>query len=133
MGASRFTKQLKDHYQMRFVIIIILFCSIQGCYYDSDLINNNTTVCDTAIVTYSGTVNPIITAYCNGCHSGPNPPLGVKLDTHAGTKIQASNGKLFGSINHSPGFIPMPKNQNKLSDCNIGKIRKWIAAGAPNN
>jgi len=27
----------------------------------------------------------------------------------------------------------MPQNGNKLSDCNITKIEKWITAGAPNN
>jgi hypothetical protein len=34
---------------------------------------------------------------------------------------------------HSPGFSPMPQNDNKLSECNIAKIKKWIATGAPNN
>jgi hypothetical protein len=40
---------------------------------------------------------------------------------------------LYGTISHSAGFLPMPQNGNKLSDCNITKIRLWVADGAPNN
>lgn len=116
------------------IILLLFFVIIQGCYYDNkDILNPGGQACDTAIVTYSGAVNPLLTAYCTGCHSGANAPLGVRLDTYNGTKSQVSNGKLLGTINHSPGFIPMPKNDNKLNDCNIAKIRKWITNGALNN
>ncbi|MEO7291790.1 MAG: hypothetical protein ABIW34_01720 [Ginsengibacter sp.] len=119
---------------MKYLVFIALISIvfIQGCYYDNkDLLDPAT--CDTTFVTYSASVNPVLTAYCVGCHAGANAPLGVSLDTYSGVKTQAFNGKLFGTINHSSGFIPMPKNGNKLSDCNIAKIRVWIAAGAPNN
>ncbi|HEY8690015.1 MAG TPA: hypothetical protein VIM07_12330 [Chitinophagaceae bacterium] len=116
------------------VLIALLFIVfIQGCYYDNkDLLDPNS-ACDTTFVTYSVSVNPVLTAYCIGCHSGANAPLGVMLDSYAGVKIQAANGKLYGTISHSAGFLPMPQNGNKLSDCNITKIRLWVADGAPNN
>ena len=114
------------------IIFLIFIAFLQGCYYDKAFINNNTT-CDTAIITYSGSVIPVLTAYCIGCHSGPNAPLGVNLDSYSGTKVQVINGDLLGAITHTPGHSPMPKSGNKLSDCNIAKIRVWIAAGAPNN
>ncbi len=113
------------------IILLLFIVFMQGCYYDNKDILNPGTGCDTTIVTYSASVNPVLTAYCVGCHSGANAPLGVNLETYPNVKLQT--GKLFGSVNHSPGFIPMPKNENKLSDCNIAKIRKWVAAGAPNN
>ncbi len=120
---------------MKYLVIILLIVIVfaeSSCYYDKPFLKDLTT-CDTAIVTYSGSVNPLLTAYCTGCHSGANAPLGIKLDAYAGVKVQASNGKLLGTITHSPGFSPMPKNGVQLSDCNIAKIRKWVAAGAPNN
>lgn len=121
---------------MRYFVIIILVsvAILPGCYYDDkDLLDPNRSICDTSIITYSGTISPILTAYCAGCHTGPNAPLGIRVDSYNATKTLASNGKLLGSIAHSSGFIPMPKNGTKLSDCNIAKIRKWITAGTPNN
>ena len=119
----------------RVLIIIVLISLLQcGCYYDKhDLLNPGASACDTTIVTYSGSVNPIITDNCTGCHSGTNAPLGITLDIYAGVNVQALNGKLLGAVTHSAGFSPMPKNGLKLNDCNIGKIRKWVSSGAPNN
>jgi hypothetical protein len=45
----------------------------------------------------------------------------------------AFNGKLMGVISHAVGFKPMPNGGNKLPDCKIIQIRKWIEVGAPNN
>ncbi len=105
-----------------------------GCYYDKhDVLNPGSATCDTAIVTYSGSINPIITANCTGCHSGTNAPLGIKLDIYTDVNTQALNGKLLGTITHSAGFSPMPKNGTQLNDCNIAKIKKWVSSGAPNN
>ncbi|HUS03897.1 MAG TPA: hypothetical protein VMY77_19285 [Chitinophagaceae bacterium] len=111
-------------------VLFILFTNV-GCKYDKPEILPS--ACDTAIVTFSGVVKPIITAHCIACHSGPNAPLSIKLDNYTGVKTVASNGKLLGAITHSSGFSPMPQNAAKLSDCNILKIRKWITEGAPNN
>ena len=115
-------------------ILLISIAFLQGCYYDNkDFLDPGTATCDTAIITYSASVRPVLTAYCVSCHSGANAPLGIMLDTYAGVKVQASNGKLVGTVTHAPGVSPMPKNSAMLSDCNIIKIRKWVAAGAPNN
>jgi hypothetical protein len=115
------------------ITIVILAGLIQGCYYDDqDILDPNRTVCDTAIVTYSGTVNPLLSAYCTGCHSGANAPSNIKLDSYTGVKAITSQ-RLLGTITHSAGFSPMPKNGTRLSDCNIAKIRKWITEGAQNN
>ena len=119
-----------------FIIATLLMITLfeTGCYYDKEeLLNPGTAICDTAIVTFSGSVKPILTANCTSCHSRPNPPLGVLLDEYSGVKEQAINGRLLGAVTHSPGFIPMPQNTTKLSDCNIAKIKKWVIAGAPDN
>jgi hypothetical protein len=89
--------------------------------------------CDTSNVTFSGTIQPIVNAKCAGCHSGTPPQGGINLTTHASVKAKVTDGRLWGSINHLPGFSPMPKGGSKLSDCEIKQFKKWMDAGAPNN
>lgn len=90
-------------------------------------------LCDASNFTFSGAVQNIMTNKCQGCHSGTTPAGGIDLSTYAGIKAKVDDGKLWGAINHAPGFSPMPKNGNKLSDCEIQQIENWIAAGALNN
>ena len=71
--------------------------------------------------------------YCKGCHNSTTATSGVILDNYSGVKTVAANGKLLGVIKRLPGFPAMPKNGNKLSDCQIRQLEKWIAAGAQNN
>ena len=89
--------------------------------------------CDSSQFTYSGQVIPILQTNCLGCHSGFAIDGGfIPLDTYDGIKEQVNGNFLLPAINHT-GSYPMPKNGNKLSDCKITIIRKWIEAGAPNN
>lgn len=90
-------------------------------------------VCDTASVTYSVSIKPIITTKCQGCHSSSSPGGGIDLSTYNGIKTIVNNGKLWGSVNFITGFSPMPKNGTRLSTCELAKIKKWIDAGSPNN
>lgn len=89
--------------------------------------------CDTAAFTYNNNVVPILKTFCIGCHSASNAMGGVDLSTHAAVKTYALNGKLYGSISWTAGFKAMPQGGNKLSDCQIRVIRKWIDAGSLNN
>ena len=90
-------------------------------------------VCDTANVSFSGTIKGIITTKCQGCHSGNAAGGGYDLTSYTGVKARIDDGKLWGSVNHMPGYSPMPKNGNKLSACELSQVKKWMDAGAPNN
>ncbi len=90
-------------------------------------------LCNTNSFTYSGAIKNIISNKCQGCHSGATPQGGIDLSTYNGVKSKADDGKLWGAINHLPGYSPMPKNGNKLSACELEQIQKWIAAGSLNN
>jgi mono/diheme cytochrome c family protein len=114
-------------------IILLLTLATTGCYYDKEEILYPDTACDTSAVTYSNSVAAVLSSNCNICHGGNTPSAGIKLDVYSGVKLQVDNGRLLGVVTHNPNYSPMPKNGTKLSDCNIAKIRKWIAAGAPNN
>jgi hypothetical protein len=118
------------------MIAAFFLLPVTSCYYDKEEILYPQGVCDTnSAVTYSVSIAPVLNTNCNStsCHGGSTPAAGIKLDVYAGVKAVADNGKLVGAVSHAAGFSPMPKNAAKISDCNIAKIKKWIAAGALNN
>ena len=90
-------------------------------------------MCDSTSFSYSGSIRAIISNKCQGCHSGATPQGGIDLSTYNGIKAKVTDGRLWGAINHLPGYSPMPRNGAKLSDCEIAQFRKWIEAGSPNN
>ncbi len=91
--------------------------------------------CDTTNVTFSGSVMPIISLKCQGCHSGANPGGSVSLTNYTQVKATVTSGTLIGSITHAAGFKPMPEpvGSFKLPDCDIRKMQIWIGQGALNN
>ena len=104
---------------------------VTSCYYHKeDLLYGST--CDTTNVTYANTITPLLNNYgCLGCHVGVNPSGGINLETYNVIKIMVDNGRLYGAINHSPGYKPMPDGAPKMSTCDINKVKAWIAAGTP--
>jgi mono/diheme cytochrome c family protein len=94
--------------------------------------NNN---CDTANSQYMADVVPILTNNCYRCHGAAtnSGSFGIVLEGYSNLKPYAESGTLIGVITHANGFTPMPQDGGKLSDCNINKIRSWIAHGIQNN
>ncbi len=89
--------------------------------------------CDTLNVTFSGTVWPLMQTWCTGCHTGSNAGGNIHIENYNDVVAIANNGKLMGTITHTSGFSAMPKNADKLSDCQIAEIRIWIEDGTPDN
>lgn len=115
-------------------IAFIILVLMNACYYDSEeaLYPQNSS-CDTANITYSESVFPILSAQCAGCHTGFGANGNVQLDSYEHIVSAVNNGSLLGAIRHESGWSPMPQNTNKLDDCSINKIEIWVAAGTPNN
>ncbi len=90
-------------------------------------------VCNTEGVSYSAFVAPLLSTFCVGCHSGVSPSGNIVLNLHSGVQTVALNGRLVGAITWANGYQKMPQGSNKLSDCNIDKIKAWISDGAQNN
>jgi hypothetical protein len=88
--------------------------------------------CDTTVVTYSGSIAPLLSANCIGCHSGTSPSGGVDLSSYANVVVAVENGTLYGAVNQDIGYVSMPPG-TKLSDCKIDLIRIWIENGYPND
>ena len=113
--------------------LFLLVLSVSSCYNDKSEILYPQTACDTASVTYSMSVVPILSSNCLSCHGGSTPSAAIRLDTYVGVKQQVDNGRLWGAVSQAVSYSPMPKNATKLNTCNLEKIRLWIASGAPNN
>lgn len=88
--------------------------------------------CDPTQFTFAANIQPLINRNCVGCHKPGSLGGGVDLSTYNAILVQVDNGKLYGSITHSTGYIAMPQG-GKLSDCEITQISNWIDAGALNN
>ena len=117
----------------KYFLFALVALSFSSCYYDNEEeLYPSVITCDTITVTYSNSVVPILTASCNGCHSSSSAQGGIILDTYAKASQYANSGLLYGVISHTSG-LPMPKGGAKIDDCSIAKIKKWAAAGAPNN
>ncbi|MCU0348450.1 MAG: hypothetical protein MUC59_16035, partial [Saprospiraceae bacterium] len=71
--------------------------------------NPNYGECDTVDVSYSQAIKPVIDTYCKGCHSGSNPSGNIGLENYNSIKTVALNGKLYGSISWSSGYVKMPQ------------------------
>lgn len=117
------------------VLISALF--ISSCYYDKEdlLYGNSNAPCTdtTTVMSYSQKVVPVLQQYCYSCHTGNFPSGNQLMGTYATDKAMAQNGKLYGTINHSAGFSPMPKGMAKMNSCQINTVKKWIDGGMLNN
>lgn len=119
-------------------IMFLIVVLTTGCFYESEekLYPVNPADCELTIVTFSGTIKPILQTNCFACHSNSNylnSGGGIKLENHADIKTMAESGKLMGAVKHESGFIPMPKDGGKLTDCEINKLQKWVDNGILNN
>lgn len=120
------------------LLIIVVLVTISSCYYDKEEllyggVSNIGCADTTGTVSYAQKVVPVLQQYCYSCHTGSFPSGGILMGTYNADKTIAQNGKLYGSINHSSGYSPMPKGMSKFSGCQIIMIRKWIDDGMLNN
>lgn len=87
----------------------------------------------TQVASYSKHLVPIFDYYCTGCHNSTTQSGNINLTGYANVQTLAKNGKLYGAITHASGYQPMPSSSLKLSDCQIGLVKKWIDSGMLNN
>ncbi|NOZ05069.1 MAG: hypothetical protein GXP41_01775 [Chloroflexi bacterium] len=93
---------------------------------------------------FEADVQPIFAARCIKCHSGDNPPRGLRLDRYEDVMAGGTYRPvvLAGNADESPLIrrikgIATPRmpfdGPPFLSDEQIATIEDWVAAGAPNN
>lgn len=111
----------------------ILLLASSGCYYDVESDLYPSTFCDSSVTTYSAAIMPIIQSNCAtpGCHVAGGTGTG-DFTTYDGVRSQVVSARLIPSVQQDAGAIPMPP-AGKLSNCDIGKIVRWVNNGAQNN
>lgn len=113
----------------------------QSCYKDNeqDVYQNwNNSPCDTAAVSYSASVAPIMQSACLGCHGNSSfATAGADINLEGYTNLSSVIGNIqatfIGSIMQDGSASKMPKGGTKLDDCSINKIKAWIVQGLKNN
>jgi hypothetical protein len=124
-------------------IIPFLFVTsfLSSCYYDNQdelhpVINLPT--CDTTgTISYTGDIVPLLNTYCgttnSSCHTANHSSSSIALTDYQSVQLQVDNGKLLGSIQHQPGYVPMPFQTAALNSCDRQKIEAWVHKGSLNN
>lgn len=115
--------------------LFITLISLTSCYYDSeeDLYPSRFVCDENKTISYERDLKPILNAECSGCHNTNNYQIlgaGIKLDSPEDLK---NNNRILGAIKHNSGFSNMPKNESKLSDCEILIFENWINQGGNDN
>ncbi|MFZ4399789.1 MAG: c-type cytochrome [Bacteroidales bacterium] len=115
-----------------FTIITASILLLNSCYRDSEesLYRFVPAYCDTTNVSFTAIISPIISANCISCHSGAGAGGGYQLDSYAGVKAIADNGKLVNSVTYVSNGMP---RSGKMDNCNVNKIVAWVNRGALNN
>jgi hypothetical protein len=113
-------------------ITIFLFFFV-SCYYDNEeaLYPTLSTACDTTLVTFSGTIVPILTNNCYSCHSNANATFGGGIHLQAIADVITNSPRVVAAINQT-GQFPMPPG-GKLTNCSIVQFGIWVRNGMPNN
>ena len=103
-------------------------------WIDQGMLNNTCEVsaadCVFEKMTFENDIKPIIEENCTGCHGGPKPKNGYDFTNPQKFKEIALTGDVYMAITHSEGVTAMPFKGDKLSDCDIKKIKSWIDNGA---
>ena len=114
----------------KIILSITIISFLSSCYYDNEeVLYPNNGNCDTTNITYTNTIQPIMTQSCTGCHSSSSPSGGIDLSTYSSVRASAEDGSLYGSMAFQSGYSPMPKNGSKSTDCTLNKIQAWINQG----
>ena len=121
-------------YFLLFFILSVIF--IVSCYYDSEeaLYPIYSSSCDTTNVTFTGTIVPILSSNCLGCHSNATAAgagNNIRLENYA--DVVAKQPNITGSIKHTGTYSPMPKNGGNIKSCSITQFDIWVRIGMPNN
>lgn len=116
--------------------IAIFSLFIVSCYYDNEesLYPTYNTTCDTSIVTFTGTIVPILSNSCYACHSNATATTAgnnIRLQDYADVQVRAAS--IAGSIKHTGTFSPMPKNGGSIKTCSISQFDIWVRNGMINN
>ena len=98
-----------------------------------------------AAVSFYRDIRPVLQAQCQGCHQPAKAQGKLVLTSHAGLLKAGESGEaavvpgqpdqslLLKQITPKDGKAEMPKDKDPLTADQIDRLRRWIAAGAPDD
>ena len=112
---------------------VIFSFFLVSCYYDNEeaLYPTLSNACDTANVTFSGTIAPMLSNNCYSCHSNVNASFGAGIHLQAYSDVTANSAKIVAAIKRT-GPFPMPPG-GKLDACSVSQFDIWVKNGMQNN
>jgi hypothetical protein len=111
-----------------FAALLTTAISPTGCYYDNEVEQYGVSNCDTAAISYSRDILPIINANCISCHTPGGQQESTPFTNH--TQIKDYSSTIVERVNGEGGIMPP---SGAISSCDQLKIEAWVNAGAPNN
>jgi hypothetical protein len=115
---------------------IVLTVTDDGGLTDSDTVVI-TVSAGTVPISFSGDIQPYLTANCTSCHGGGSGPLGVNLDSYAAVMAGGQLGPIVVPYDPTQGSLlkelkqghhGAPHGTNIIAD-----VTSWVDDGAPNN
>lgn len=124
---------------MRNCLALFISITLFACTYEKGDLPIPVVNCDTTNITYSATIEPIITTYCaitlngdNVCHaSGTIYGTNYEFTTYTKVKAKVDAGTFRQRVLIEKSMPP--PNAEPLSACDLQKIQVWVDMGAPNN
>jgi hypothetical protein len=106
-------------------VFLLSACSYQS---EEDLAKPLAGGCDTATVTFTNSIQPILSRNCTtpGCHNGSAPG---NFTIFSELQTVVNSGQLRNRVLVQKTMPP----SGALSACDQAKLDKWLQAGAPNN
>lgn len=86
------------------------------------------------VVSYSQDVEVLLVKHqCVACHETADPAGGITLEGYSNVVPYIEDGSLLGSIEYDPQWSRMPKSYDRVPDCEVAMIAKWIDQGYVEN
>lgn len=112
------------------LLTIFMGLAFAGCYNDKEDLLYGTDNCDTAMVSFSEDIMPIINNSCAtvGCHVQGGGVPGI-FENYNQIKDKVDDGSFGQRVVVQQDMPPA----GPLTNCQIEHVQKWIEDGAPNN
>ena len=123
---------------MRLALLAGLICTLflAACVYNNEEELFPPEPCITENMSYINDIVPIFEQHCLQCHNENSWQIlggNVRMSRYSDITFLIDRNFLLEVIVHEPGLPPMPKDGDKIPDCQIQKITSWINDGNPNN
>ena len=121
---------------LRIFLIFLFIPLLKACYYDvEEELYPEGEIPAGVNISYSANVDPILDINCYSCHyPGNSAGGGFNFQGYDALKkyLDVNATRFVCCIEHT-GCRNMPEGGSKLSDRDIGYIKRWIDEGALNN